>query len=158
LSERFREVALHGDAWAELPAADRLATITLHFLGDQAATCAYADKALSAPIVGNRHFRTTHYGTDQRVGPAVVLARALWLRGLPAQAVTTIRAAVEDAIKVGHANSTCIALADGACLLAILADNGDEAGRFAAMLTEYAETHALGVWRTYALAVRGRLL
>jgi len=158
LSERFRSVAASSESQADIPTADRMATITLHFLGDQAGACAYADRALGASVLGNRNFRTIHYGTDQRVGPQVFLARALWLRGLPDQALATIAAAVEEAARIDHANSTCIALADGACLLSILVDDGDKAERFASMLTECAETHALGVWRTYALAVRGRLL
>ena len=157
-AEKFREVALRGDARAEIPTADRMATLTLHFSGDQVAACAYAEKALSAPVLGNRNFRTTHYGTDQRVGPAVFLARALWLRGLPDQSLRTISASVEEAAKLGHANSTCIALADGACLISILTGKADEAERYAAMLTERADAHALGVWHTYAHAVRGRLL
>ncbi|HVM78488.1 MAG TPA: winged helix-turn-helix domain-containing protein [Stellaceae bacterium] len=158
LSERFRSVAASGDSQADFPTADRMTAITLHFLGDQAAACAYADRALRASVLGNRNFRTIHYGTDQRVGPQVFLARALWLRGLPDQALRAIAAAVDEAVKVGHANSTCIALADGACLLSIFVDDADAAERFASLLTECAETHALGVWRTYALAVRGRLL
>ena len=158
LSERFRQVAEAHTAIADIPTADRMVCITVHFLGDQASARAYAQRALSAPVLGNRNFRTTRYGTDQRVGPAVFLARALWLQGLPDQAIETVTAAVEEAGKIGHANSTCVALADGACLLSILVDNIAEAERFAAMLTDRAEVHALGVWRTYALAVRGRLL
>jgi predicted ATPase/DNA-binding winged helix-turn-helix (wHTH) protein len=158
LSEKFRQVAEHRAITAEIPTADRMASITLHFLGDQAPACIYAERALSAPVLGNRNFRTTHYGTDQRVGPSVFLARALWLRGLPDQAMKTVLANVEEAANVGHANSTCIALADGACLISILVDDIAGAERFAAMLADCAEKHALGVWRTYALAVRGRLL
>ena len=67
-------------------------------------------------------------------------------------------ASVDEAIKVGHANSMCVALADGAGLIAILVDDATEAERFVRMLTEHAEQHALGVWRTYGMALRGRLL
>jgi len=158
LSQRFRDVAEYRGIVAELPTADRMACIVLHFLGDQAEGCAFAERAIGAPVLGNRNFRTTHYGTDQRVGPSVFLARALWLQGHPDQAMKTIVASVEEAAKVGHANSTCIALADGACFLSILVDDVAGARRYAAMLTDDAERHALGVWRTYALAVRGRLL
>jgi predicted ATPase/DNA-binding winged helix-turn-helix (wHTH) protein len=158
LSERFRRVAEHVATAADIPTADRMACITLHFLGDQAPARANAERALSAPVLGDRNLRTTQYGTDQRVGPSVFLARALWLQGLPDQAVRTVMASVEEAAKIGHANSTCIALADGACLISILVDDLARAERFAVMLSDCAQKHALGVWRTYALAVRGRLL
>ncbi|HYC13715.1 MAG TPA: winged helix-turn-helix domain-containing protein [Stellaceae bacterium] len=157
-AERFRSTAGSGESQADMPTADRMAAITLHFLGNQAGASAYAEKALGAPVWGNRDFRTIYYGTDQRVGPRVFLARALWLRGLPDQALRNIGIALEEATQFDHANSTCIALADGACLLSILVDDGEATERFAAMLTECAESHALGVWRTYSLAVRGRLL
>lgn len=158
LADRFRQVTERGATAGDLPTADRMASITLHFLGDQTAARAYAHRALSAPVLGNRHLRMTQYGTDQRVGPYVFLARALWIQGLPDQAIQKITAGIEEADKVEHANSTCIALADGACLISLLVGNVKAAERFTAMLTDCAEKHALGVWRTYALAVRGRLL
>jgi len=158
LSEQFRQVAEQCAPDADVPTADRMAEITLHFLGDQAAARAYAKRALSAPILLNREFRATHYGTDERVGPHVFLSRALWLQGFPDQAIKAMHAGLEEADTVAHGNSTCIALADGACLISILTGNLIEAERYAAMLTEYAEKHALDVWRTYALAFRGRLL
>ena len=51
-----------------------------------------------------------------------------------------------------------MALADGACIVAMLSGELDDAEHFAGMLTEHAEEHDLGVWRIYGRAVRGRLL
>ncbi len=158
LARKFRHVAERGAATADLATSERMMAMALHYLGDQAGTRACAERSLNAPIPTNRHFHTTHYGVDQRVGAFVLLSRSLWLQGLPDQAVRAAHASVDEAIKVGHANSMCVALADGAGLIAILVDDATETERFVRMLTEHAEQHALGVWRTYGMALRGRLL
>ena len=62
--------------------------------------------------------------------PSLCLARALWLQGFADRAIRAAQAGVDEAIKVGHANSVCLALADGASLIAILADNRADAEQF----------------------------
>jgi predicted ATPase len=91
------------------------------------------------------------------VGALVQLARVLWLQGFPDQAMKVGRECVDEAVAVGHTNSLCLALADGAGMVAIL--NGDRAAgaQFGAMLSEHAGKHALGVWRTYGRAMQGWL-
>ncbi|HEY2617975.1 MAG TPA: winged helix-turn-helix domain-containing protein, partial [Acetobacteraceae bacterium] len=158
LARRFRHVAERGAATADLATSERMMAMALHYLGDQAGTRACAERSLNAPIPTNRRFHTTHYGVDQRVGAFVLLSRSLWLQGLPDQSVQAAHASVDEAIKVGHANSMCVALADGASVIAILVDDVAETERFARMLTDHAEQHALGVWRTYGMALRGRIL
>jgi predicted ATPase len=157
LAQQLQRVAGRCATTTELAMADRIMATTLHYLGDQAGTCVCALRTLNAPVAPNRQIHTIHYGTDQRVGALIVLSRALWLQGSVDQAIQAAQASVEEAATVGHANSVCLALADGASLIAILVDNRAEAERFGAMLIEQAEKHSLGVWRTYGLAVRGRL-
>jgi predicted ATPase len=115
-------------------------------------------RCLSVPAPANRLFQPIHYGMDQRVGAHVLLARALWLQGFPDQAIAAARAGMDEAHLVGHANSICVAIADGASLIAVLAEDVADVERLAALLTRYAENHLLGVWRIYANALRGRLL
>ncbi|HLJ06039.1 MAG TPA: winged helix-turn-helix domain-containing protein, partial [Acetobacteraceae bacterium] len=155
LAQQFQQIAA---ATAELPTADRMMAIVLHYLGDQAGACEYAERSLAAPPPPDRDLHAARYGVDQRVGALVQLARALWLRGFPDQAMATAQAAVDEATDVAHANSVCLALADGACIVAILCGDLSSATRFATALTEHADRHALGVWRTYGRALRGRLM
>ena len=156
LALQFQKIA--ASASAELPTADRMMATVLHYLGNQAGACEYAERSLAAPLPPDRNLHAAHYGVDQRVGATVQLARALWLRGFPDQAMATAQVAVDEATDVGHANSVCLALADGACIVAILCGDLSAATRFARALTEHADRHALGVWRTYGLALRGRLM
>jgi len=157
LAQEFQRVAGRHATKTDLAMTDRMMALSLHYLGDQAGTCACALRTINAPIAPDRHLHTIQYGSDQRVGAFVMLARALWLQGFADQAIQAARAGVDEAIKVGHANSVCLALADGASLIAILADNRADAEQFGAMLIEHAEKHSLGVWRTYGLAVLGRI-
>ena len=132
--------------------------LSLHYLGDQAGTCACALRTINAPIAPDRHLQTIHYGSDQRVGAFVILAQALWLQGFADRAIRAAQAGIDEAINADHANSVCLALADGASLIAeILAGNRADAERYGAMLSEHAEKHSLGVWRIYGLAVQGRI-
>jgi predicted ATPase/DNA-binding winged helix-turn-helix (wHTH) protein len=158
LAQQFQRVAGRRANMIDLATADRMMATTLHYLGDQTGACACALRALDSPVSVIQYVQTIHYGVDQRVGALVMLARALWLQGFADQAIQAAQASVDEAAKAGHANSLCLALADAATLVAILVGNRADAEHFGAMLTEHAEKHSLGVWRTYGLAVRGRLI
>jgi predicted ATPase/DNA-binding winged helix-turn-helix (wHTH) protein len=158
LARQLRNLAERNDVGTDVPTADRMMAMALHYLGDQAGTRACAERSISGPVPRDRWIHTTHYGVDQRVGALVLLARALWLQGLPDQAMGVAQATVDEAIKIGHANSICLALADGTCIVAMLAGKHAEAERDAVALTEHADKHGLGVWRTYGTALNGRLL
>jgi predicted ATPase len=115
-------------------------------------------RSLQLPIAEDRRAQTARYGVDQNVGARVMLARSLWLLGFPDQAMQVAQASVDEAAEIGHANSTCLAVADGACVVAVWIGDVAASDRFAAMLADYAERHTLGVWRTYSSAMRGRVL
>ena len=158
LALQFRRVAERVATATDVATSDRIMAVVLHYLGEQTAARACAERSLAGPIPPNRHVYSTRYGIDQRVGALVQLARTLWLQGFPEQAMQAARASVDEAVDVGHGNSICLALADGACIVAMLSGELDDAEHFAGMLTEHAEEHDLGVWRIYGRAVRGRLL
>ena len=158
LAQQFRQLAERSHVGTDVPTADRMMAMALHYMGDQVGSRLCAERSISGPMPHRRWIHTTHYGVDQRVGALVQLARALWLQGLPDQALRTAQASVDEAAKIGHANSMCLALADGTCIVAMLAGKHAEAERDAVALTEYADKHGLGVWRTYGMALNGRLL
>jgi len=158
LAQHFQRVAQSSDGMPDLAAAHRLMSMALHYLGDQAGTRDEAQRSLQLPIAEDRRAQTARYGVDQNVGARVMLARSLWLLGFPDQAMEVAQASVDEAAEIGHANSTCLAVADGACLVAVWIGDVAASDRFAAMLADYAERHTLGVWRTYSSAMRGRVL
>jgi predicted ATPase/DNA-binding winged helix-turn-helix (wHTH) protein len=158
LAQRFKRVAESSDGMPDLAAGYRMISMALHYLGDQAGTREHAERGLQLPMADDRRAQTARYGVDQNVGALVLLARSLWLLGFPDQAMQVAQASVDKAAEVGHANSTCLAVADGACVVAVWIGDVAVSDRFAAMLADYAERHTLGVWRTYSSAMRGRVL
>jgi predicted ATPase len=158
LAQRFRHLAERSRCGTHVPTADRMMSMALHYLGDQTGARECAERSIAGPVPRDRWMHTTHYGIDQRVGAIVQLARALWVQGLPDQALRAAQASLDEARKIGHANSICLALADGTCIVAMLAGKHAEAEHDAIVLTEHADKHGLGVWRTYGMALHGRLL
>jgi predicted ATPase/DNA-binding winged helix-turn-helix (wHTH) protein len=157
LAKQFLQVAERTTNATDLATADRMLAVVLHYVGDQEGASACAERSLAGPVPVNRHVYTTRYAVDQRVGALVMLARSLWLRGFPDQAMAAARDSVDEADAVGHINSLCLALADGASVIAVLTGDIAAGERFQAMLSEHADNHTLGVWRIYARALQGRL-
>ena len=85
LARQFQQIA--ASATADLPTADRMMAMVLHYLGDQAGACEYAERSLAAPLpptaTSTPHAMASINGSARRP----LLARALWLRGLPDQAM-----------------------------------------------------------------------
>ena len=107
LALQFRRVAERVATATDVATSDRIMAVVLHYLGEQTAARACAERSLAGPIPPNRHVYSTRYGIDQRVGALVQLARTLWLQGFPEQAMQAARAGVDEAVDVGHGNSIC---------------------------------------------------
>ena len=105
---------------AALGAADRMAGIILHYLGDQTGARQHLERRLARAVSPVRQSQPVRFLIDQRVAARSLLARILWLQGFPDQAVSTARLAVEEAEASGHALSLCHALAQAACPVATL--------------------------------------
>jgi predicted ATPase/DNA-binding winged helix-turn-helix (wHTH) protein len=110
---------------AALGAADRMAGIILHYLGDQAGARQHLERRLARAVGPVRQSQPVRFLIDQRVAARSLLARILWLQGFPNQASSTARLAVDEAEASGHTLSLCHALAQAACPVASL--NGDVA-------------------------------
>ena len=157
LARRFREVADKGAVAANIATAERLEARSCIILGinrrPALARCEASTLRCPQPAILYDTLQPRSAG-----GAYVLLARSLWLIGLPDQAMQAAQAGVDEAVVVGHTNSLCVALADGAGVVAVLIGDHDKAETFEAALTRHADRHALDVWRTYARALRGRLL
>ncbi|MEJ0015806.1 MAG: winged helix-turn-helix domain-containing protein [Acetobacteraceae bacterium] len=156
-ARQFERIAGTSADRTDAAMADRMIGMALHYLGDQAQARVHIDRSLDMPLRTNRRLHTVRYGVDQRVGSLTQLSRILWLQGLPEQAMRAAHTAIEDARMLDHGNSLCLALADGAGLIAAWTSDVAEARHLVTMLSDTAEKHALGVWRTYGRALGGWL-
>ena len=143
---------------AALGAADRMAGIILHYLGDQTGARQHLERRLARAVSPVRQSQPVRFLIDQRVAARSLLARILWLQGFPDQAASTARLAVEEAEASGHALSLCHALAQAACPVATL--NGDvvAAQSFTAVLLDRARELGLSGWIARGHCFQGTLL
>ena len=143
---------------AALGAADRMAGIILHYLGDQTGARQHLERRLARAVSPVRQSQPVRFLIDRRVAARSLLARILWLQGFPDQAASTARLAVEEAEASGHALSLCHALAQAACPVATL--NGDvvAAQSFTAVLLDRARELGLSGWIARGHCFQGTLL
>ena len=158
LAYEFSSLAATTGDPADLNVGDRMAGIILHYLGDQTAARSHLERRLARPVAPVRHSQTVRFLLDQRVTVRALLARILWLQGLPDQATRTARHAVDEAGAIGHALSLCHALAQAACPVALF--NGDLGATegFVTMLLDDARELGLGGWIARGHCFQGMLM
>ncbi|MEJ0015886.1 MAG: winged helix-turn-helix domain-containing protein [Acetobacteraceae bacterium] len=144
MAQRFSDVATNP---GDLAIGDRMAGISLHFLGEQAAARQHLESVLRRRYEAAPRSRMIRLQYDQKLAARAYLPRILWLQGFPDQAMRAAHRVVRDALADGHALSICLALSQAACSVALLAGDVAAADRFVAMLRERAAAYALDLWR-----------
>ena len=152
LSREFDRRDLRHDPQLAL-SAQRLRGLGLHFSGDQGGARSEADDALQRMAHSGRLNRFTHgFGVqyDQSVAALTLLARILWLQGLPERAAHTAEQALQLALQINHGTTLCYTLALSGCVIPWY--NGDHAlaRERTAQLREQSIRHAVGVFQEWA--------
>jgi predicted ATPase/DNA-binding winged helix-turn-helix (wHTH) protein len=160
LAEQLRRVTEAGGDLAGVLTANRMIGESLHFLGEQARA-----QVAFEPIIESRrsagqlhHLYVMRFGLDQRIAAVACQARMDWLQGFPDRAWRRTLVAVEDAGVLGHANSMCIALAQGACSVAALRGDVAAVDKYAMTLIEQAEKFRHDPARIFGTYFRGWVL
>ncbi|EJM14261.1 hypothetical protein PMI21_03836, partial [Pseudomonas sp. GM18] len=151
-SRQFDRLGLHGDAVLSL-STHRLRVLALHFAGDQALALENAEQVIQRLAQSGHLNRFTHgFGVqyDQSVAALTILARILWLQGLPEKAWRTARQALDIAMQINHGTSICYTLALSGCLIAHY--NGDTPGarELLGLLLVQAQKHSVSLFYTWA--------
>jgi predicted ATPase/DNA-binding winged helix-turn-helix (wHTH) protein len=157
-AEKFRSLAAKQGQPNDQLIGDRMIGCLQHLLGDQADARRHTEHMLANFIPPEQpshdHIRFQY---DQRVAARSVLARVLWLQGLPDQAVRTAKSAVEEAREANHALSLCYALARAACPIMIWVDDLAAPEADILMLLDLSTRHALPSWGALGRAFQGVL-
>ena len=158
IANQFVDIATNAGSDEDLLVGKRLMGVTLHYMGHQVG----ARSALQMMVEGYRpayHERhRIRFQFDQLALGRAVLARVLWLQGLADQALWLTRKNVDHAVEVGHAISTCYALAEGACPVALMARDLEAAERYVRMLLDTATRHDLPFWESWGHCLEAELL
>ena len=158
IASQFVKLASKVGSEPDLLVGKRLTGVTLHYLGDQGG----ARHALQTmvdryrPAYHERH--RIRFQFDQLTLGRAVLARVLWLQGFAEQAMRLTTENIDRAVEVGHAVSTCYALAEGACPVALMARDLDAAEAYVRMLLDTATQHDLPFWESWGHCLQAKLL
>lgn len=143
---------------ADMAVGDRMAGISLLYLGELAQSRAHIERMLDAYVAPEHGAHVTRFQFDQRVMARMTLSQILWLQGFPEQAMQTVEANIAGAREIGHALSLCNALGQSACPVALLTGNHDAAERYLNLLLDTMSRHALGNWHGFSQGFRGVML
>ena len=158
LAQRFQDLAVrHGDP-AELPIAERMIGVSLHYRGDQPAARRHIDRMLANYRPPTRRSPSARFLYDHRIVARVALARILWLQGSVDEASRVAQETVDDARGLHHAVMLCFALAEAASPVALFCGDLSAAERYIALLLETASQHSLQIWRSWGHRFRGALM
>ncbi|WP_336354450.1 ATP-binding protein [Pseudomonas granadensis] len=144
-SEQFDRLGLHGDPLLSL-STHRLRVLALHYAGDQSQARTHAEQVLQRMAHSGNVNRFTHgFGVqyDQSVASLTVLARILWMQGLPEQAWRAARQALDIAVQIDHGTSICYTLALASCPIAHYNGDQQNARMLLRLLLEQSQKHSV---------------
>ncbi|RMT84778.1 winged helix-turn-helix domain-containing protein [Pseudomonas viridiflava] len=158
-SRQFYRLGLDASEALRL-SAQRLRALALHYTGDQRQARRDAEQVIQR-MAHNGHLNrfTQGFGIqyDLSVASLTLLARILWIQGLPEQASRTASQALDLALQINHGASICYSLAVVGCPIAFY--NGDTglASERVKLLLEQAQKHSVMLFHGWARMYR-RLL
>ena len=126
----------------------RMRAVCLHFLGQQAQALEHARRSLD-PQADSIRYTSNGYQFEHRPASLTHLARILWLRGRPDEAMAAAQEAVESAKVIDHPLSLAYALAYAACPVALWCGHEVAAGAYVEELQSCSTEHGLVFWQSW---------
>jgi predicted ATPase/DNA-binding winged helix-turn-helix (wHTH) protein len=157
LAQRFYAAAAKQSDPNDRLIGARMIGTSEYYLGDLASARRHIERMLARYVAPAQKPQIARFEIDQWAAARVSLARILWLQGLPDQAMRTAETSVADARATNHATSLGLALALGACPIALLIRDLAAAEHYVEMLLDHSTRHALARWRAWGLSHQGVL-
>jgi predicted ATPase/DNA-binding winged helix-turn-helix (wHTH) protein len=130
--------------------------ISYHLDGNNQSARAYLESAL-AMLPPSQQINSLHLGFDYHNRARITLARVLWIKGYPDQAVKAARQSVEEAIRFNHPIKLCMALL-WAMSVFLWNEDLDSAEEYTDRFIAQAEKHSLAPYQTIGVGAKGELL
>jgi hypothetical protein len=145
--ERGRSVAQAISDPAGLVWAEWMIGVSHYMRGDQVSAQLHIEKGMSLDAeVGSQH-ANNYFGSVNRTGSVMALARILWLRGFPDRALRTAQKAIDEMSSGrNHPVSVCISLLYGGSVI-FWTGNFSKVWELVEQLIVYAERHSLRPYR-----------
>jgi len=137
---------------------ERMIAVSQYYLGDHSSARCRLEHMLAhyVPVAQRSHI--IRFQSDHQVTARVVLARILWLQGLPDQAMRAAESSIADARAANHTNSLCYALSQAACPIALLVGDLAAAEHYVRMLLDHSTRHGLALWQAWGSSYQGVLV
>jgi hypothetical protein len=137
--------------------ADRMIAFTELVAGNLARARGAVDRVLSASASQDAHKRLSWYAYDPDVRTRNTLANVLWLEGKPETALSLAEDNFAMALANGNNSTTCLALVDAVCPIALYVGDFDVAERYLARLEGLILQGEASVVRQWAQLFRATL-
>jgi predicted ATPase/DNA-binding winged helix-turn-helix (wHTH) protein len=135
---------------------DRMKAPAYHLLGNQVAARVCCERGLAIAGIVRPPF-VSGSQINLRVSMGTVLARVLWVQGLPDSAEEVTRRTIEAALQDGESVALAFLLGFAACPLALWTGDLALARERVTLLRDHTRKHALNSWRNYAIAFESLL-
>jgi predicted ATPase/DNA-binding winged helix-turn-helix (wHTH) protein len=142
LAKRYETVAVAFGEPKFISLANRILSITNHYLGNQDLARSLVEQVQSQVPQPVRS-ANNDFQLDRHVAMTSLMARIRWLQGFPEQAAAVAREAVEAALGTKHVLSLGYALCMAGCPVALWTGDLTEAKRCTDLLREYAARNGL---------------
>jgi predicted ATPase len=138
------------DSVADRMRADRVQATALHYLGDQRRARHHIDRALAHSGAVEVGTQSVGAGLDLLISAHYFQARILYLQGFADQARRIVVQNIAESEGSGQALTFCSVLGQGACPIALLAGDLDDAERHGRMLLAHTERFQIRLWNIWA--------
>ena len=155
VAERYAAVAWTTSDQAAVVLGDRILGLTHHYLGNQA-TAEHALERVRRIVRQTGTATDTDFQLGSEVAVPVLLARILWLRGFPDQAMAVLREAIDAARRSDHWFSLYYTLCLAGCPLALWVGDLTQTQTFLDMtVNRFADDRWRGCWALMLRLRRG---
>jgi tetratricopeptide (TPR) repeat protein len=136
--------------------ADWMMGVSYYLSGDQVAAQFHLEKGMSFATESGSH-HANYFGSVNRIGAMVALARVLWLRGFPDRAATMAQDAIDEMSRGrSHPVSVCTSLLYGGSVI-FWTGNLTTAWELVEQLIAFAGRHSLAPYRAAGIGLKGEL-
>jgi predicted ATPase/DNA-binding winged helix-turn-helix (wHTH) protein len=157
-TERFARVALEANDYGVVLVARRLMSYDLQSNGTLIEAQQHIEYVLAHFVAPKDHRYSIWLQLDQRILARAMLARILWLRGFPDQAMERARFSLEEAKATGNKLSVCEALRLAVCPVSLSIGDLATAEQGITMLIEIATSTTATFWKIVGRCLVGALL
>ncbi len=149
-AEQLAALTSPTDSVADRMRADRVQATALHYLGDQRRARHHIDRALAHSGAVEVGTQSVGAGLDLLISAHYFQARILYLQGFADQARRIVVQNIAESEGSGQALTFCSVLGQGACPIALLAGDLDDAERYGRMLLAHTERFQIRLWNIWA--------